>query len=35
VVLDGNPLSDIHNVARVNLVVKGGVLYQAGANPAR
>jgi imidazolonepropionase-like amidohydrolase len=34
VVLDGNPLSDIHNVARVNLVVKGGVLYQAGANPA-
>jgi len=34
VVLEGNPLSDIHNIARVNLVVKGGVLYHAGSHTA-
>jgi imidazolonepropionase-like amidohydrolase len=27
VVLDGDPLSDIHNIARVNAVVKSGVLH--------
>jgi imidazolonepropionase-like amidohydrolase len=27
VVLDGNPLADIHNIAKINSVVKSGVLH--------
>lgn len=34
VVLDGNPLEDIRNVARIRYVMKGGVLY-SGTDAAR
>ena len=33
VVLDGDPLADIHNIAKVNAVVKSGVLHYAGQLP--
>src|SRR5262249_34216514 len=33
VVLDGDPLSDIHNIAKVNAVVKSGVLHYSGQQP--
>ena len=33
VVLDGDPLSDIHNIAKVNAVVKGGVLHHGAQLP--
>lgn len=33
VLLDGDPLSDIHNIARVHAVIKGGVLHYSDRRP--